>query len=191
MKIAILGILIGTGIFTSGFIHHDINYDSDLSWNDDTHENVAYLVGTAGVIITTVAVKHLLNQYKPKVPKELRPLSKFRMTLQLLIGLGLWESGLWLHEMGELDDQINIIYYDGNMYRHKDRDDIREHLGYFVGAYGTTLFTLSAYQMLSAKGPPKPAQDLDHAFGAFRAGLNRPSLNDPKTWSKALSQANR
>ena len=95
-------------------------------------------------------------------------MDKFRLTFQFFAGAGLWESGLWLHELGKIDDQVLLYTYEDRAYSAKRRDDIREHLGFAVGAFGASVFAYSAKQLWDSQGQE---QDLDRAYRQFRIKL--------------------
>jgi hypothetical protein len=181
MKLSIFGFLIGTGLFGGGFVHHDTNYEVQTlhsapdTWSHQydlsTKENKAYVIGTVGAAIMTLSVQHLLAQRKAEEPGQDKAIGKFRTALQMLAGAGLWEAGLWFHELGGRDDRIEVRFYEGREFREKGRDDIREHLGYFVGTLGTVYFTSAAKDMWSMARRDKTKGDLDKAFKQLRMRL--------------------
>ena len=144
MKLSIFGILLGTGMFWGGFVHHDVDEKiyihqwERLDWYVDSNngENKAYLLGMAGAMITAISVKSILDRDRDTPPKAHKPVKKFRLTMQFLTGIGLMEGGLWLHELGR--------YYDWRaVFETPDFDRVRklqsntsEHIGYGVGALG-------------------------------------------------------
>ncbi len=178
MKTGILGLLAGTFLFVGGFLSHDDNYSVSAVWrggnvvswdsDDDNGENLGYVAGTVGAAIVTLSVKRLLNQQKPKANISKKSMDKFRLTFQFFAGAGLWESGLWLHELGKIDDQVSLYTYEDRAYSAKGRDDIREHLGFAVGAFGASVFAYSAKQLWDSQGQE---QDLDRAYRQFRIKL--------------------
>lgn len=173
MTTGIVGFLIGTGLFIVGFVHHDKDEDffvhrgERLHWYADRNdrENVAYIIGMAGAAIATVSIKHLLNRDKPKKIK------KSHWWPQFTIGSGLTYGGLWLHELKQNHDWNATIEYTESLRTAKMQDNIREHLGFGVGAIGSAFIGLSVKQLWDSRNRKK--LDFEQVYMKFRQRLRR------------------
>ena len=159
MKIEILGIMIGTGLFVSGIAIHDKDMElfprRDVNWHGeilqptgfaydkDKWEHTGYLMGLAGAAMLTLSIDRIRNKDKPAVRVDM---TRFRKTVGILAGAGAMIGGQILHERGE-DDTFLIVYGPGPNNRPIQwidaRNNLREHLGFFLGAAGASTFVYS------------------------------------------------
>ncbi len=158
MRIEILGILIGTGLFAGGFAIHDMDMEllprghvnwhgevlqpTRIAYDKDKWEHTGYLMGLAGAAILTLSIDRMRNEDKPV--KE--AMAKFRKTVGILAGAGAIIGGQILHERGE-DDIFLVVYGPAPDNRPiqwiNARNNPREHLGFFLGAVGASTFVYS------------------------------------------------
>ncbi len=162
MKLSILGIIVGGGLFAGGFVVHDTDYSltqfthpvsGDPVWEasniwphahspSDNWEHLGWLMGVTGAAILTMSIDRMQNLDKTVQKAE----SRFRTKWGMLVGAGAIVGGHFLHERGE-DDELQLVasrYYNGPVQWIDARNNPREHLGYFLSAAGASWFTYSA-----------------------------------------------
>ena len=152
MKLALLGALLGCGMFIGGFARHDVNYTGGPGYRlveangnrykvppgglSAADENHAFLMATAGAVILTVSLKHLWNQRRGE-PK--RPYGKFQLSRDLTAGFTLWMIGANTHDYGryENDGLVSRRNEKGEWGPYRDlRYQEPERLGFASGTLG-------------------------------------------------------
>ena len=186
MKTAILGALIGTGLFIGGFVYHDQDYrgnpDTDLGltyaitndgtfvgYDTDSKENGAYVVGMVGAAILTASLKHAWNQHSDK--KSTNPYGKFRATLDFLVSSGCLISGANLHDhQWESDGYVGRRLGDGTWiaFEPELRKNNEEHLGFALGTIGAVWFGATVKHGWDTR---KTSDNLDRAYRELRLKL--------------------
>ena len=96
--------------------------------------------------------------------------------LGMLIGAGLCVGGLHLHDSGYKGDGRQILVdADGKGYLADPPSNMREHMGYLMGAAGGVIFVLSAKRAWDQRKKRRDAvsMHLDQTFDRFRTRLNQ------------------
>ena len=96
--------------------------------------------------------------------------------LGMLIGAGLCVGGLHLHDSGYKGDGRQILVdADGKGYLADPPSNMREHMGYLMGAAGGVIFVLSAKRAWDQRKKRRDAVSLhlDQTFDRFRTRLNQ------------------
>ena len=96
--------------------------------------------------------------------------------LGMLIGAGLCVGGLHLHDSGYKGDGRQILVdADGREYLADPPSNMREHMGYLMGAAGGVIFVLSAKRAWDQRKKRRDAvsMHLDQTFDRFRTQLNQ------------------
>lgn len=155
MRIEILGILIGSGLFIGGALEHDTRFNGDHNSyykrysgtfgdrNRDWYtlvatgdrEAIAYWTAMAGATILTISLKHLWNQKNPKVAKQ--PYKRFRLLRDLAVGTGLVIGGYALHDVDSDWDLPRVSQRADGSWEILSWDSTpEEHWGFAMGALG-------------------------------------------------------
>lgn len=189
MKTAIAGAILGTGLFIVGFIYHDVRFDefretesirigrtdaghTAVMYESSYQEEYAYVIGLTGAAILGASVKHLWDNRKDNKPSKTdQAYSKFRMTLDLLVGTGFVIGGINAHDKSwERDSPRWSQHYrtkEWEMYQRAA--NMEEHGGYLLGATGAFWLASSVKHAWDTR---RAENGLDRAYRDLRIKLH-------------------
>ncbi len=186
MQLSILGALLGTGLFVGGFVYHDVQFyefrkadavrvspNGYVMFESSNQEENAYAIGMAGAAVLTLSLKHIWDSRKNKSSHQ--AYSKFRKTLDLLLGTGFLIGGIGAHDKHWDRDSPrwssrNADDPDSEWRMYQKAGNVEEHFGFALGALGAVWLTASVKHAWDLRG--REQVDLNETFRDFQLQLH-------------------